>query len=59
MNMGPVVLPQESPSAVKHVAAEPQYMPGYYGQQFIPTEKEAPTYRPGMPHTPYVTQFGY
>lgn len=59
MNMAPDVLPQEPPSAVKHMAVDPQYMPGYYEQQFVPTEKEDSTYRPGVPHMFRGTQFGY
>ncbi|KAJ5153371.1 uncharacterized protein N7482_009849 [Penicillium canariense] len=59
IHMSPNMLPQESPSAAKHIPAEPNYLPGYYGQQFMPTEKTAPAYWPGVPHMSHVTQFGY
>lgn len=58
--MGPGVMPQESPTAVKHMPTEPNYLPGYYGQQFMPTEKTAPGgYWPGVPQISQVSHFGY
>lgn len=58
--MGAGVLPQESPTTVKHIPPEPTYLPGYYGQQFIPTGKTAPGgYWPDVTHVPQVPHFGY
>lgn len=58
--MGPGVLPQESPTAIKQMPLEPTYLPGYYGQQFMPTEKTAPGgYWPNVTHVPQVSHFGY
>jgi hypothetical protein len=58
--MGPGVLPQESPTTVKQMPLEPNYLPGYYGQQFMATEKTAPGgYWPAVTHVPQVSHFGY
>ncbi|OKO97529.1 hypothetical protein PENSUB_10323 [Penicillium subrubescens] len=58
--MGPGVIAQESPTTIKHMPTEPTYLPGYYGQQFMPTEKTAPGgYWPGVTNVPQVSPFGY
>lgn len=58
--MGPGVISQESHTTIKHMPAEPTYLPGYYGQQFMPTEKAAPGgYWPGVTNVSQVSPFGY
>jgi hypothetical protein len=58
--LAPGVLSQESPTSIKQMPAEPTYLPGYYGQQFMPTEKTAPGgYWPGVTNVPQVSHFGY
>lgn len=49
------MLSQESPSGPRSVAADSHYFQGYYGQQFVATEKSS-GYWPGMPN---VSQYGY
>lgn len=58
MGMAPPMMPQESPTAHKSMAADSNYMPGYYGQQFMPTEKP-PGYWPSVSHVPHLPHFGY
>ncbi|KAJ5668440.1 uncharacterized protein N7477_007010 [Penicillium maclennaniae] len=58
MSMAPQMMPQESPTARKSMAADQGYMPGYYGQQFMPTEKP-PGYWSGISHVPHLPHFGY
>lgn len=58
MGMAPPMMPQGSPTAHKSMAADQGYMPSYYGQQFMPTEKP-PGYWSGMSHVPHVPHFGY
>ncbi|OOQ81719.1 hypothetical protein PEBR_42893 [Penicillium brasilianum] len=54
------VMPLESSTTVKNMPTGPNYLPGYYGQQFMPTEKTAPGgYWTGVPHISQVSHYGY
>lgn len=55
VDMAPPMLPHDSPSAPKSVAADPNYFQGYFGQQLVAAERGG-GYWPGVPNVP---QYGY
>ncbi|KAJ5692589.1 hypothetical protein N7462_002012 [Penicillium macrosclerotiorum] len=59
VNMGSAAMQQESPTMQKPMPTDPNFMHGFYGQQFLPTEKAPPSYWPSVPPMPQVSQFGY
>lgn len=57
VSMAPSMV-QQSPTPLKSVHADPGYLPGYYGQHFVPAQKNT-GYWSGVPQMPSVSQYGY